>query len=294
MLFLDPLDKSSDCTSCFSYDSLGYWVASRTHEADKTLHRDVFTFTFHISPTDSSKVIAISRLLQSRLCTVQTTTGEVLEVTDGGQRTYIITTTCNSGAVAPSYFKATLDTDGTTLVGEQDVSAAFTTPGLKPHVVFKKGVSPETMLFYPSPSALATNKPAALWRFALDAVLYDVHRRLFSWTFLRERRDRKRHLASLLHAVSFTGTALLPDDAAEWIRLLGLATPADLHFYAHAALEPDKFPWLLRPCGTCGRVLTSKSSTYCSACKPGVFHRTDVYHSSSSWTCLRPGRCVIC
>ncbi|KAL1941413.1 hypothetical protein VTO73DRAFT_7230 [Trametes versicolor] len=245
---------------------LGYWVASRTHEADGTLHRDVFTLTFHISPTDPNKVVAICRLQWSWLYTLQTITGQVLEATDGSQRTYLITTTGNSGAVAPSYFKATLDADGTTLVGEQDVSAAFTTPGPKPHVVLKKGVSPETMLFYPSPSALATNKPAALWRFALDAVLYNVRRRLFSWTFLRERRDRKRHLASLLHAVSFTGTALLPDDAAQWIRLLGLATPADLHFCAHAALEPDRFPWLLRPCGTCGRVLTSKTSSYCSAC----------------------------
>lgn len=215
-------------------------------------------------------------------------------MTDGGQRTYLITTTCNSGAVAPSYFKATFDADGTTLIGEQDVSAAFTTPGPKPYVVFKKGVSPETMLFYPTPSALATNRPVALWRFAIDAVLYDVRRCLFSWDFLRERRDRKQRLASLLHAVSSKGTALPSEDAAECTRLLGLATPADLHFCAHAALEPDKFPWLLRPCGTCGRVLTSKSSTYCSACKPGVFHRTDVYSSSSSWTCLRPGRCVIC
>lgn len=279
---------------CISYDSLGYWVASRTHEADKTLHRDVFTFTFHISPTDSNKVVAISRLQWSWLCTLQTTTGEVSEVTDGGQRTYLITTTCNSGAVAPSYFKATLDADGTTLVGEQDASAAFTTPGPKPHVVFKKGVSPETMLFYPSPSALATNKAAALWRFALDAVLYDVRSHLFSWTFLRERRDRKRHLASFLHAVSSKGTTFSPDDASECTRLLGLATPADLHFCAHAALEPDKFPWLLRPCGTCGRVLTSNSSTYCSACKPGIFHQTDVYAPSTSWICHRLGRCIIC
>ncbi|OJT06672.1 hypothetical protein TRAPUB_2475 [Trametes pubescens] len=232
---------------------LGYWVASRTHEADEMLHRDVFTFTFHISPTDSSKVVAISRLLRSRLCTLQTMTGEVSEVTDCGQRTYLITTTCNSGAVAPIYFKATLDADGTTLAGEQDTSAAFTTPGHKPYVVCKKGVSPETMLFYPTPSALATNKPAALWRFALDSVLYDVRRRLCSWNFLQERRDRKRRLVSLLHAVISKRTALPSDDAAECTRLFGLATPADLHFYAHAALEPDRFPWLLRPCLACGR-----------------------------------------
>lgn len=284
-------------------------MALRTSETGSAPYRDVFAFTFHISPSDRTKVIAIPRLDWSWLYTMETITGELSsEQPADGRRTYLLTCTCNSRTVAPSYFLVTLSADGTTLAGSQDASPALTSVGPKPQVTFKKGVTPESMLFYPSPSELTANKPAALWRFALSAVRDAVRRRRFSWDFLLERRARKHRLASLLYAASISAyadsTPLHPDDAAECTRLVGLCTPADLHFCAHVALVGwVQFPWLVGPCWSCGRVLKTESGSTCPGCGSGEEFKdaeraNEIPETRSggvrTWTCgLQPNGCVI-
>lgn len=62
--------------------------------------------------------------------------------------------------------------------------------------IFKR-IAPEIMCFRPSPAAIQANKPQAFWQYAMSAILHQVRRRLFSWSFFRSRRDVRRKYLEL-------------------------------------------------------------------------------------------------
>ncbi|KAI0356357.1 hypothetical protein OH77DRAFT_1503798 [Trametes cingulata] len=246
---------------------LGHWVVVRLQDTGSTIYRDISVFDFHPSPTDSNKAIAIPLLERPWLCTRVTLTGVFVGTNEDGRTMYDIVDTSNATFIPDVSCKLALDDDGTTLRGESELGPF----GSPVHLVLKKNVSPETMMFYPAPAELRKNRPATLWRFAISVVLYDVRRRLFSWAYIKERRDRKRLLTSLLYARSRNGT-LHPDDQEDEWRLLDFTTPADRHFYEYALVEPERFPWLLPWCESCGKLLRSSQpqdqGQVCERCRP--------------------------
>lgn len=246
--------------------SLGHWAGVQTSETGGTVSRHTFSFDFHASPTDPQQVIAVPLPSMPWTCTRATLTGTFTGLDEDGYRTYVISEANNTSTLPAGYTKVTLSEDESALVGEKDVALSFSTSGPKPRVVIKKGSSPDIMQFYPRPSELQGNKASALWRFAISAVLHDIRRRRFSWGFLKERRDRKHLLASLLLAESRNGS-LHADDAVERVRLANATIPADLHYFAYASVEPARFPWVLPWCAECNRVLrTVQPCLRCALC----------------------------
>ncbi|KAH9856042.1 hypothetical protein C2E23DRAFT_773550 [Lenzites betulinus] len=241
---------------------VGHWAGVQiTEESDRTLHRKTFSFDFHPAPGDPKKVIAVPLLSAPWVCTRATVTGTFTGVDEEGRSTYALVETFNTSALPGGHTKMTLGVDGT-LRGERDNFhvGLDTLSNVRPQVVMKKGVPPDIMHFYPQLPELHANKPAALWRFAIAATLHDVRRRRFSWSFLEERRDRKRRLASLLRAdahfiAESDGDGLHSNDRAELVRLANKTTPADWHFFAWASVEPSRFTWVLPWCAECRRVL---------------------------------------
>ncbi|KAI8974013.1 hypothetical protein BD414DRAFT_539931 [Trametes punicea] len=264
---------------------LGHWAGIRRHEFDWAVYSRIlqaqyglyetetqvqnttFAYDFHISPTDPNKVVAEPANVMELQYTRLLVTGEYAGTEDDGRTRYLITEARNSSNIPDRRIELVLSEDGMTLVGGQDGTFSF----YSPQVVMKKGCSPELMMFYPPDlPSLRESKPEALWRFTIEAVLYDVRRRRFSWCFIKERRDRKRLLTSLLHAQAVNG-ALYVEELAELNRLLSMTLPADAHFFARACLEPAMFPWLLPWCQKCRRVLmTVDPCIRCALCGPAT------------------------
>jgi Vacuolar sorting-associated protein 13, N-terminal len=92
-------------------------------------------------------------------------------------------------------------------------------------------IAPRYLTVYPSIKELADNKPGALWRFAIAAVLNDIRRGRWSWSHFSQRRDDRETLLSLTRRAGRFGKAL---DEKERERLCTAAqrlTPADACFY---------------------------------------------------------------
>ena len=218
-----------------------------------------YTYVFHISPTDPNKLIASPKIPWTWQCTRMTAEVEFIGMTEDGRRKYTIMESFNTTLLDSPFLNVTLSQDGLTLEGDQDYTRTPTSEqGPVPHAVLRKGSSAEVMRFYPSPRELEKNRARALWRFAIFAVLYDVRRRLFTWSFIRERGSIRRSLTSLWLAdriLKEQGSDLHPDDAEERARLLKNVVPADVQCVWYCSLEPAKYPWILPTCGICQRVL---------------------------------------
>ncbi|EIW54523.1 uncharacterized protein TRAVEDRAFT_74550 [Trametes versicolor FP-101664 SS1] len=229
---------------------LGRWAGVTTSVVDGTLSHRSFNFNFHISPSDRKQVIAAPPLTMPEPYAHATLTGTFTgRDQEDHHRTYIISNAYNTSALPVGYLKVVLSENGTTLDNEKNAALSFSTSASDlnlPRVVIKKGSSPDIMQFYPLPSELEGNKASALWRFAISAVLHEVRRRRLSWGFIKERRDRKHLLASLLLAELQNGS-LHADDVAERVRLANQTTPADLHYFSYASVEPARFPWFAPP-----------------------------------------------
>ncbi|KAI1785889.1 hypothetical protein LXA43DRAFT_99677 [Ganoderma leucocontextum] len=91
------------------------------------------------------------------------------------------------------YWTGTLDDDGNTFSGkwgyEKD-DQAYT-------FIFKR-VPPEVLIDRPHPKEFTENRVKALWKYALTAVRNQIRRRLFSWSYLKERRDMRKECLELL------------------------------------------------------------------------------------------------
>ena len=110
----------------------------------------LFTLHFHASPTNKSQFLACPLLTSPWLCTQVTVVGEHTHDADGCYL-YNFTMTLNTSTLDTEYFRLTLDSDGTTLSGDWDITPDFTSSD-KTRVVLKKNSSPEIMSFYPRPT----------------------------------------------------------------------------------------------------------------------------------------------
>ncbi|KAJ3011250.1 hypothetical protein NUW54_g2238 [Trametes sanguinea] len=222
----------------------------------------IFTFGyhFHASPRDSNQLFAGPTDPMSLQQTRLTVWLEVASSGAGDRPVYRMTESWNTSAPRDLEYALALDDDGVTLSGRL---LDLFWPASR-QVVMKKGPPPEVMVFYPSPAEFSRDKVKALWRFALDAILYDVRRRLFSWAFIKKRKDHRRRFVSLNFATS-TQIPLAPDQSAELDHLYRRLLPADIEFYAHAALEPPRYPanWFLPRCKLCSRIMEVDTQRLC-------------------------------
>ncbi|KAI0332934.1 hypothetical protein GY45DRAFT_365739 [Cubamyces sp. BRFM 1775] len=239
---------------------LGKWAGVRHYApSDDNEYTWTYTYVFHISPTDPNKLIASPKFPWTWQCTRMIAEVEFTGITEDGRRKYTIAESFNTTLLENPYLNVMLSQDGLTLEGDQDYTRAPTSDqGPVPHAVLRKDSSAEVMRFYPSPRELEKNRASALWRFAIFAILYDVRRRLFTWSFIRERGEIRRSLASLWLAEREQrerGDNLHSDDVEERARLLKNVVPADVQCVWYCSLEPAKYPWILPTCGICHRVL---------------------------------------
>lgn len=119
--------------------------------------------------------------------------------------------------LSKTYFTGTLAEDGNTLAG----SWGYNDDEKPYHFLFKR-VPAETLIARPPPAEFEENKIRALWKYALTAVHNEVRRKLFSWSYLKERRDiRHEYLRLVAREIDNVST---DDDLDRLAVLNGTAT----------------------------------------------------------------------
>ncbi|KAI0741196.1 hypothetical protein C8Q76DRAFT_710506 [Earliella scabrosa] len=248
---------------------LGPWtgiIHTTTSEGSDDMETGyILNFSFHASPQNPKGFLARPTLYWPWMCTRTDCVGEA-GVGPDGQYSYTVTVTPNSSLLGPTHVRLRLRDDGMTLTGDMDypqpdlVEAPTDDKGSRRNqVTLKRNSSPVIMACYPSPSSIVSNKSAALWKFAISATIATIRQRTLTWSVLKGRRDRRHRLASLIYYDSTS--APWNTNLSEQNRLMDRISPADLHFIAFAALEPERFAWLLPPCsarpGECMRLLST-------------------------------------
>ncbi|KAI0767749.1 hypothetical protein C8Q74DRAFT_1318273 [Fomes fomentarius] len=113
-----------------------------------------------------------------------------------------------TGRVASTFhFRVTLDEDGTTLSGMWGTS--------EDHLVYEfwlKRTRPDILVARLPPADFRENKVGALWKYALTYAHNHARRRLWSWSYFKQRRDLQTKYLELLER------ALDNDDAEGWSR----------------------------------------------------------------------------
>ncbi|CAL1709515.1 unnamed protein product [Somion occarium] len=130
---------------------------------------------------------------------------------------------------ATEYYKGHLDEAGS-FTGFKGVDENVSEDNHSSLFIFRR-ISPEIMVHRPSPMELASNKYRALWKFALEAVVTQTRRRLWSWSFFRERRDlRKRYIELNIRLWEF-GPPLDEEERAAFLASRRALIPYDALFY---------------------------------------------------------------
>ncbi|TBU55048.1 hypothetical protein BD310DRAFT_934540 [Dichomitus squalens] len=83
-----------------------------------------------------------------------------------------------------SYWTGRLEDDGETLSGRWGYEKDD-----QPYTFLFKRVPPEVLVDRPHPKEFKENRIRALWKYALTVVRNDVRRKMFSWSYIKERRD---------------------------------------------------------------------------------------------------------
>lgn len=77
-------------------------------------------------------------------------------------------------------------------------------------------ISQEALACRPSPKEFEANRPRALWAFALSATRGEVQRKLFSWSYLKERQQRRiAYLELLLKEAKLNPKTRTPQERRE-------------------------------------------------------------------------------
>ncbi|PIL33864.1 hypothetical protein GSI_03570 [Ganoderma sinense ZZ0214-1] len=158
---------------------LGRWNASGFEVEDGQIS-PMMSFCFHASMDHKT-------FEASAPCATGTDYNVLGEYTtkDDGTVEYLITQTY-AARISKTYWTVTLADDGDTLSGKWGYEKDD-----QPHTVIYKRIPPEVLIDRPHPREFAEDRARALWKFAVTAVRNQVRRKLFlfSWSYLKERRD---------------------------------------------------------------------------------------------------------
>ncbi|KAI0644525.1 hypothetical protein C8Q79DRAFT_777894 [Trametes meyenii] len=144
------------------------------------------------------------------------------------------------------YFTGILDEDCGTLSGswgydEDDKSYQF----------FFKRIPPEVLIARPPPSEFEENNIHALWKYALTAAQNEARRKLFSWSYFRERRDVRREYLKLLEREE--NNLAIAEDLDRFAVLDRTVTCEDVRcFYVLRDYRKPAIPSHLADCDACG------------------------------------------
>lgn len=105
---------------------------------------------------------------------------------------YTFTQTC-AARFQTRYFTGTLGDGGATLCGKWGHRKDD-----QPYMFIFKRISPELLVDRPHPKEFSENGVKALWKYALTTAHNQVRRRLFSWSYLKQRRDVRKGSEPLL------------------------------------------------------------------------------------------------
>ncbi|OJT10257.1 hypothetical protein TRAPUB_13211 [Trametes pubescens] len=144
------------------------------------------------------------------------------------------------------YFTGTLTEDGGTLSGSWGYE-----DDEKPYRFLFKRIPAETLIARPPPTEFEENKIRALWKYALTAVHNEVRRKMFSWSYLKERRDIKHEYLHLVEReIDNTST---DDDLNRFAVLDRTATCEEVRsFYVLKDYRQRPIPSHFADCDACG------------------------------------------
>lgn len=92
--------------------------------------------------------------------------------------------------------------------------------------IFKR-LPADVMIFYPSPAERQNNLVRSRWNFALQCTLRDVRRKMWSWSYFAERRERRKRYIQLNIAYWWYGKEPYGEEFDEFIRRRRSLTPSE-------------------------------------------------------------------
>lgn len=94
-----------------------------------------------------------------------------------------------------------------------------------------KRTSAEIMCHRPSPMEFRENKAKAMWKFACRATRFLVRKKLWSWSYFRDRRETRIRLIEFdIRNYTSYGRPLTQEERKEWTRRRGAITAVDASF----------------------------------------------------------------
>ncbi|KAI0767714.1 hypothetical protein C8Q74DRAFT_1203793 [Fomes fomentarius] len=111
---------------------------------------------------------------------------------DEGQVEYRFSRTY-AARLGQTYLRGTLDEDGTTLSGSWGYSE-----DKMPYEFWFKRTEPEILVARPPPAEFKANRIRALWDYALTYARSRAQRTLWSWSYFKQRRDKRHEYLELL------------------------------------------------------------------------------------------------
>ena len=163
-------------------------------------------------------------------CTGKTDTGEILsgfgsceEQEESGQLVVRFEFWGSSDTTSKYYMSGTFDPDSDSITGNfGDDEDSLTHKG---YFILKRTPG-EILRFRPAPVVLRNNKAKGLWTFAKLAVLEQVRRDLWSWSYFKNRRDIREAYITL-----YSSSDIREEKSRKLNELCELVAPRDAEFY---------------------------------------------------------------
>ena len=128
------------------------------------------------------------------------------------------------------YFEGHIGKEGY-LTGYYSYTEGPTNPG-SPYLYTFYRIPAEILACRPLPAEFTKDRARALWAFARNALLFRARRKLFSWSFFKDRRDRRRRFLALgIRKLLNAGPPLTDEELVESKMSGKLIPPVDYILY---------------------------------------------------------------
>ena len=136
---------------------------------------------------------------------------------------------------APIYFNGRFDPERDALTGVwnwsvDNLTGAWIDESSEGIMEFRR-IPSCYLVIYPSIKELRDNKPRALWKFAITAVLNDIRRDHWTWSYFSQRRDDRKTVISLSVRSRWFGPPLSDEEDETICEILPRLLPDDACFY---------------------------------------------------------------
>ena len=205
------------------FSSLGHWHGySYDYDGTPTLNGTRSMMTFVLEPADGEyEFKANAWSIKGR----DTITGSWFKDENGITKIKLMTTPQSFSWCFSGRFDA--ERDALTGVWGQSLDAENSWGPME----FRR-ISPRYLTVYPSIKELSDNRSRVLWRFAIAAVLNDIRRVSWSYSYFSQRRKDRQTVISLgIRYFFYVGKGLKDEEDQLLLDTLMRLTPADACFY---------------------------------------------------------------